>query len=278
MMNYRKDKLIITVAITGNVPTKEMNPNTPVTVDEIVEDIIKCREAGASVAHIHVRDEKGQPTSDRKIFKRILDKLEERNCDIITQLSTGARGGENSIEWRGQMLDLNAEMASLSTGSSNFVTQINANSFELIKGLAEKMYSNNIKPEIEAFDLGMIDNAKHLLKEGVLKGPLQFNFVMNVRGSVLGTPRNLLHMYESLPEGSTFTVSGIGPSQIPMLTMSILLGGHVRTGLEDTILYDKGVLASNVMLVERMVRISKEMGREIATPQDAREILGLTNK
>lgn len=274
-MNYRKEKLIITIALTGNVPTKEMNPNTPETVDEIVEDIIKCRKAGASVAHIHVRDKNGQPTSDREIYKEILNKLEERQCDIITQLSTGARGGENTVEWRGQMLDLNAEMASLSTGSSNFATQVNANSFELIESLANKMYENNIKPEIEAFDLGMIDNAKYLLKKGILKAPLQFNLVMNVRGSVLGTPRNLLHMVESLPEGSTFTVSGIGPSQVPMLTMSILLGGHTRTGLEDTILYDKGVLATNEMLVNRIVRIAKELGKEIATPDDARKILGM---
>lgn len=274
-MNYRKEKLIITAAVLGNVPTKEMNPDTPVTTDEIVADIIKCRQAGASVAHIHVRDENGEPTSDRKLFKEILDKLEEKNCDIITQVSTGARGGENTVEWRGQMLDLSAEMASLSTGSSNFISQVNANSFELIEALADKMYKNNIKPEIEAFDLGMIDNATYLLKKGILKGPLQFNLVMNVRGSASGTPRNLLHMVESLPEGSTFTVSGIGPSQLPMLTMSILLGGHTRTGLEDTILYDKGILATNEMLVKRIVRISKELGREIASPNDARKILGM---
>ncbi|WP_353094395.1 3-keto-5-aminohexanoate cleavage protein [Tissierella praeacuta] len=274
-MNYKKEKLIITVALTGNVPTKEMNSNTPITVDEIVEDIIKCREVGASVAHIHVRDERGEPTCDRILYKEVLDKLKEKNCDIITQLSTGARGGGNTAEWRGQMLDLNAEMASLATGSSNFPSQINANSFELIKELAKKMYANNIKPEIEAFDLGMIDNAAYLLKEGVLKKPLQFNLVMNVRGSVKGTPRNLLHMVESLPEDSTFTVSGIGPSQIPMLTMAILLGGHVRTGLEDTVLYDKGILATNHMLIDRILRIAKELGREIATPDEARKILGI---
>ncbi|NMA86786.1 MAG: 3-keto-5-aminohexanoate cleavage protein [Tissierellia bacterium] len=176
-MDFRKDKLIITVALTENVPTKEMNPNTPITTKEIVEDIIKCREAGASVAHIHVRDEEGDPTSERELYKKILDDLEKNNCDIITQLSTGARGGGNTIEWRGQMLDLNAEMASLFTGSSKFSTQVNENSFELIEALANKMYKNNIKSEIEAFDLGMIDNAKYLLKKGVLKGHHIFCFL-----------------------------------------------------------------------------------------------------
>ncbi|MCK9444244.1 MAG: 3-keto-5-aminohexanoate cleavage protein [Tissierellaceae bacterium] len=274
-MSYRKKKLIITVALTGNVPTKEMNPYTPITEKEIAEEAIKCQKAGAAVAHIHVRDEKGEPTCERERYKKVLDLLEERGTNIITQLSTGARGGGNTAEWRGQMLDLNAEMASLSTGSSNFPTQVNANSFDLIKELAEKMYTNNIKPEIEAFDLGMIDNAIYLLRKGVLRAPLQFNLVMHVRGSVSGTPRNLLHMAESIPEGSTFTVSGIGPSQVPMLTMAILLGGHTRTGLEDTVLYDKGILATNVMLIERIKRIAKELGREIATPDEAREILGI---
>lgn len=277
-MSYRDKKLIITVALTGNVPTKEANPNTPITVDEIVEDIIRCREAGTSIAHIHVRDDNGNPTCDREKYKQVLEKLAERKCDIITQVSTGARGGGSGAEWRGQMLDLNAEMASLTTGSSNFPNQVNANSFDLIKELAAKMYANNIKPEIEVFDVGMIDNAKLLLKEGVLKPPLHFNLVMNVKGSIAGTPKNLLHMVESLPEGSTFTVSGIGASQVPMLTMAIILGGHTRTGLEDTILYDKGILATNVMLVERVKRIAKELGREIATPNEAREILGLKKK
>lgn len=269
------EKLVITVAPTGNVPTKELNPNTPVTVDEIVEDLMKCREIGASLAHIHVRDKDGNPTSDRALFRELLEKLEAKKCDMITQVSTGARGGGNTPEWRGQMLDLNAEMASLSVGSSNFPNMVNANPFDLIKYLAEKMYANNIKPELEAFDLGMIDNAKLLLKEGVLKAPLHFDLVMNVRGSAAGTPKNLLHMVECLPEGSTFTVSGIGPSQVPMITMAILLGGHVRTGLEDSLLYAKGVSATNTMLVERVVRIAKELGREIATPEEARVILGL---
>lgn len=269
------EKLIITIAPTGNVPTKEMNPATPIAIEEIVEDIKKCRELGAAMAHIHVRDGEGKPTSDRAIYQQVLEKLEKEKVDILTQLSTGARGGANTFEWRGQMLDLKANMASLSTGSSNFPTSINANDPGLIQALAEKIYANGLRPEIEAFDVAMISNAKKLLKKGILKSPLHFNLVMNVPGSIEGTPRNLLFMVESLPEGSTWTVSGIGRSQVPMLTMAILMGGHVRTGLEDVVEYEKGVLATNSMLVERVVRIAKELGREIAAPVEAKELLGL---
>ncbi|WIF95971.1 3-keto-5-aminohexanoate cleavage protein [Caminicella sporogenes] len=269
------EKLIITIAPTGNVPTKELNPHSPLTVDEIVEDIKKCRELGASIAHIHVRDKDLKPTSDREIFKKVLDKLDEENVDIIKQVSTGARGGGNTIDWRGQMLDLNVHMASLSTGSSNFPTSVNANSPELIEALAKKMLDNNIKPEIEVFDVAMIHNAVRLMKKGILKPPLHFNLVMNVPGSIPGTPKNLMFLVESLPQGSTWTVSGIGKSQIQMITMAILLGGHVRTGLEDCLYYEKGILATNEMLVKRVVRIAKELGREIATVEEAKNILNL---
>ena len=173
------------------------------------------------------------------------------------------------------MLDLNAHMASLSTGSSNFPTTINANSPELITALAQIMYDNGIKPEIEVFEPGMISSAKKLLEKGILKGPLQFNFVMNVPGSIEGTPKNLLFMVDSIPQGSTWTVSGIGPAQVPMIGMAILLGGHVRTGLEDGIKYNRHTLATNAMLVERVVRIAKEFGREIANIDEAKKILGL---
>jgi 3-keto-5-aminohexanoate cleavage enzyme len=166
-------------------------------------------------------------------------------------------------------------MASLSTGSSNFAKSVNANSFELIEALAGKMYKNNIKPEIEVFDLAMLSNALFLEKKGVLKGPLQFNLVMNVPGSIKGTPKNLMFLVEQLPKNSTWTVSGIGNSQVQMITMAIALGGNVRTGLEDVIYYDKDVLATNEMLVRRVVNIAESVGREIATVEEAKEILSI---
>lgn len=270
------EKLIVTLAVTGNIPTRALTPHAPLTSDEIVKDIKECVDLGVSVAHMHARDKELQPTCDRNAYKEILDKLDEQKINVIRQLSTGARGGGQDKEYRGQMLDLNADMASLATGSSNFAKSINGNSFELIEFLAGKMNDNNIKYEIEAFDLSMISNAIWLKKKGVLKGNLQFNLVMNVPGSIMGTPKNLLTMIDALPEGSTWTVSGIGSAQIPLLTMAIAMGGNVRTGLEDVIYYEKNVLATNKMLVERVVKIADAVGRKIATVDEAKEIYGLT--
>lgn len=272
------EKMIITLSMLGNVPTKASNSTTPITPVEIADTLEECCELGVSVAHLHARDAQEQPTHSREAFAAILDEIKRRNIDVITQLSTGARGGENTAECRGQMLDLDCEMGSLATGSSNFPASVNANSPELIRTLATKMRDNGIKPEIEAFDVGMIDNLGYLIRKGVLETPLHFNLVMNVPGSIKGTPRNLLYMVESLPAESTWTVSGIGKSQVSMLGMAMILGGHVRTGLEDVLEYAPGVMATNRMLVERVVRLAKELGREIATPSEARAILGMKQR
>lgn len=269
------EKLIITVAPTGNVPTKALNPNAALTIDEIVRDIEACQKLGASIAHLHVRDHALQPTSSRKKYEALLNAIDDTGVDIIKQVSTGARGGENTAEWRGQMLDLNADMASLSTGSSNFPTSVNANSPQLIKALANKMKKNNLKPEIEVFDVAMIKNAIYLAKKGYLKTPLHFNLVMNVPGSIPGTIKNLLFLVENLPDNCTWSVSGIGHSQVQMISMAILLGGHVRTGLEDVLMMDDKTYATNPLLVQRVVNIATAVGREIATPEEARQILHL---
>lgn len=268
-------KVIITVAPTGNVPTKEDNPYVPVTPDEIAEDIYKCYLAGAAVAHIHARDENGKPTADPKVFEEIVRKVREK-CDIIIQLSTGARAGKGKE--RGACIELKPEMASLATGSSNFPTAVNENPPELIEYLGKKMLENGVKPEIEAFDVAMITNVDYYIKKGVIKPPLHFNLVMNVPGSISGTPKNLLHMVELLPPGSTFTVTAVGKSHVDLIAMSIILGGHVRVGLEDVLLYsyEPKVPATNEMLVKRAVQIIKDLGREVATPEEARKILSLS--
>lgn len=269
------EKLIITLAHTGNVPTKGMNPNTPISVREIVRDIQECTELGASIAHIHARDENGLPTSRREIFEQILQELDRQQVNVIRQLSTGARGGENSIAYRGQMLDLRTHMASLSTGSSNFPNSVNANSPELIEALAIKMRSNGIVPEIEVFDLAMIANAVRLQKKGILLAPLHFNLVLNVPGSIPGTPRNLLYMVESLPDGSTWTVTAAGRSHLQLITLAVAMGGNVRTGLEDVLNLEPDGMASNQMLVQRVVSIARAFGREIASPDETLALLNL---
>lgn len=272
------EKLIITIAPTGNVPTKEINPYSAITNEEILKDLIKCRELGASVAHLHVRDEFGMPTSRREKFQDLVDKIDESGLDIIKQVSTGARGGGNTIEWRGQMLDIKGvEMASLSTGSSNFPSSVNANSPELIEALADRMLKNGLKPEIEVFDTAMLFQANFYQKKGILKGPLHFNFVMNVKGSMPASPKNLMFLVDNIPEGSTWNISGIGSSQVQMVAMAIAMGGHVRTGLEDVLKFDKEgkINATNEMLVQRVANIANAIGREIASPKEAREILSI---
>ena len=270
------DKLIVTLAMLGNVPTKELNPATPVTPTEIANCVEDCAELGIAIAHIHARDEQQKPTSDRAVFEQTLEELDKRNVSVITQLSTGARGGtDNSVAYRGQMIDLKPEMASLSTGSSNFPNSVNANPPELVLGLANLMAEHSVKPEVEVFDVGMLDSAKKLIAKGVLKTPVHFNLVMGVPGSIAGTPKNLMHLIDSIPQNCTWSTCGIGAAQIPMLSIAMLCGGHVRTGLEDTIKYDRDTLATNRSLVERVVRLAKEFGRQIATPYEAREILSL---
>lgn len=267
------DKIIITIASTGNVPTKKMNPYAPITSDEIVEDIYRCYQEGASVAHIHVRNQAGEPTADPEVFKHVMVKVKAK-CNVIIQLSTGARGGK-TYEERAAPIALRPEMASFATGSSNFANRVNENPSDFLEFLAKKMLEYNVKPEIELFDTAMISNAEFLISRGLIKTPTQFNCVMNVPGSIKGTPKNLFHMVESLPKGSTWSVMGVGSSHLQMITLGIALGGNIRVGLEDVLELTKGVPVSNAELVKRAVSIARAYGREVATPDEARGILGL---
>lgn len=268
------EKLIITIAPTGNVPTKTMTPHVPVTPAEIAKDLITCYEKGAAVAHIHARDDDGIPTCDLKYFAETVRLLDEAGCPIIKQISTGARGGKLGAA-RAEGLELNPLSGSLSTGSSNFPASINANEPKLVEYLAKTMLEKNIKPEIEVFDVAMIHNAIRLQKEGLIKAPLLFNFVLGVKGSLPATPKNLFFLYESLPTDAVWSVSVIGPQHVNLSVMAMVLGGHVRVGIEDNVYYSKGVLATNALLVERIVSIAKAMGREIAWPEDVERIWGI---
>ena len=270
------EKLIITAAICGAEVTKEHNPAIPYTVAEIAEEAFKSYKAGAALIHLHVREDDGTPTQSKDRFKACMDAIREKCPDVIIQPSTGGAVGMTNEE-RLQPIYLNPEMATLDCGTCNFGgDDIFVNTENTIKEFGEKMIGLNIKPEIEVFDKGMIDMALRLNKKGFIKSPMHFNFVMGVNGGISGEPRDLLFMRESIPSDATFTVSGIGRAQFVMAAVSILIGGHVRVGFEDNIYISKGVLAkSNAQLVEKTVRLANEFSREIATPAEARRILGL---
>jgi len=267
------DKLIITVAPTGNVPTRKTSPYLPVTPEEIAEDIYCCYKAGASVAHIHARDEQGNPSADPNLFQTIAELIREK-CDIIIQFSTGARAGKSADE-RGACIALKPEMASLSTGSTNFAHSVNYNPPVLIKDLAGRMAKHGVKPEIEVFDLSALEYAIYLAGRGILEEPMHINLVLGVPGSLSGNPRNLFFLVESLPAGCTWSVTSIGSSHRQLSALALILGGHVRTGLEDVLELEAGKPVSNLKLVERIVALTRLYGREPATPAEARNMLGL---
>ena len=270
------EKLIITACICGAEVTKEHNPAVPYTVEEIANEAYSAYKAGASIIHLHVRYDDGTPTQDKARFKECMDAIYAKCPDVIIQPSTGGAVGMSDDE-RLQPIELMPEMATLDCGTCDFGgDDIFVNTENTIKYFGERMIERNIKPEVEVFDKGMIDMAIRLNKKGFIKSPMHFDFVMGVNGGISGTPRDLVFMAGSIPQGSTFTVAGVGRTEFPMITLGILLGGHVRVGFEDNVYLEKGVLAkSNGELVEKAVRIAKELGREIATPAEAREILGL---
>lgn len=266
--------LIITVAPNGAEVTKNDNPNLPITPEEVAEEAYNCYKEGASIIHLHARDKDGKPTQNPEIYNEMIKLIKER-CDLIIQISTGGAIGMGVKERRAP-LKLKPEMASLTTGTVNFGDGVFFNPPSLIKSLAEEMKKLIIKPEMEIFDVGMIANAKRLIKDELIDPPFQFGLIMGVLGGISGTIKNLLHIIESLPVSSLWSATGIGKSHLPISVASIVLGGNVRLGFEDNIYYKKGVLAeSNAQLVKRIVRIAKEIGRCIATTDEARESLGL---
>jgi 3-keto-5-aminohexanoate cleavage enzyme len=238
-----------------------------------VADALQCEEAGASILHIHTRDENQNPSDDPDRFAQVVDALTGRS-KLILQISTGGRAGA-TLESRRARLAAGGEMASLTTGSVNFPNSAYVNPPDLVEGLAAEMIRLSIKPEIEVFDLAMLHNGIALMEQGLIPAPLHFNFVMGLKGAMPARIEHLVHLVGFLPTGSTWSVSGVGAGQLPMAVHAILMGGHVRVGLEDNIYYVKGELATNRMLVERIVQVSRILGREIAAPDEARNILGL---
>jgi uncharacterized protein (DUF849 family) len=268
---------IITVAITGSVPKKKDNPAVPVTVVEQIESTHAAYEAGASLVHVHVLNDDGTTTSDPDKFGRYLEGVRKHCPDIIVQFSTGGRSGVGAE--RGGMLHHRPDMASLATGSVNFKTMIYENHPALIVDLARRMLEHDVKPEIEIFDLAMLYNAARLVEEKLLKPPVHVQFVLGIPNS-LPADREVLEFeiaqLERVLPGATWTAAGVGKYQLIVNEWTLELGGHCRTGLEDNVRFDKARLAaSNAELVARVAELTARYGRTVATPAEARKILGL---
>ncbi|HCV15285.1 MAG TPA: 3-keto-5-aminohexanoate cleavage protein [Rikenellaceae bacterium] len=270
------EKLIITAAICGAEVLKEHNPAVPYTVEECVREAKSAYDAGASIIHLHVRYDDGTPTQDKNRFKEVMDAIYKVCPDVIIQPSTGGAVGMSNDE-RLQPTELNPELATLDCGTLNFGgDEVFMNTENTIKYFAERMNERGIKPELEVFDKSMIDMALRLHKKGYIKEPMHFDFVMGVNGGITGELRDFVFLRGSIPAEATYTVAGVGRFEFPLATAAIIDGGHVRVGFEDNVFVSKGVLAkSNGELVQKVVRIAKEFGREIATPDEARKILGM---
>lgn len=281
-MSNLKNKVIITAAVTGAWPKKENNPNVPLTPQEIADDVYQCWQAGAAVAHLHMRDDEGNGTMSADKFRETVQTLKTKypDCDIILNLTTS--GDLHATEETRQLhlKELKPEMASYDCGSMNWMNSgLFLNPPKFLEDLGLLMQELNIKPEIEAFDPGMIANAAYYIKKGLLKAPLHFELCMGCANGIPGSVKNLVFMKETMDTlcpGSTWSSFGVGHSAMEIMYATIALGGHLRVGMEDNVMYAKGVLAeSNRQFVERARRLIEEYGKEVATPDEAREILSL---
>lgn len=266
--------LIITAALTGAEVTRAQQPALPLTPEEIGIAAAECAQAGASIVHVHGRHPDGSPTQDKEVYRQIIAEVKKR-CDVIVQVSTGGAVGMTPQE-RLAPVTLKPEMATLSMGSVNFGGDVFLNHPADMEVFAQAMREHGVKPELEIFDSGMLSTASRWLKKGLLIGPAHFDLVLGIPGGMAGTPEALMYLVAQLPPGATWTVAGIGAAQLPLATLAMVLGGHVRVGFEDNVYYRKGELASsNAQLVARITRISRELDRPVATPREARRILGI---
>lgn len=271
------DPCILCVAITGSLPTKKNNPAVPITIAEQIESTHEAFEAGATIAHCHVRDDDGKPTSDVDRFAALKEGVEAHCPGMIIQLSTGGRSGAGQV--RGGMLGLRPDMASLSVGSNNFPTRVYENPPDLVNWLASEMLAHEVKPEIEAFDLSHIVQSTRMAADGRLKGPMYVQFVMGVKNA-MPADKPIFDFYietlRRLAPDAQWCAAGIGAAQPVINEWAIAKGGHTRTGLEDNVRLDRDTLApSNAALVRRAADLCAKYNRPVATWQQARAILGL---
>ncbi|HXP95187.1 MAG TPA: 3-keto-5-aminohexanoate cleavage protein, partial [Telmatospirillum sp.] len=269
-------KTIITVAPTGAWPTKEHNPNIPLTPREIAEDVFECWQAGAGVAHLHMRDDAGKGTMNTEKFRETVTLIREK-CDIVLNLTTSGDLEATDETRMAHLIALKPEMASFDAGTMNWMhSTLFVNHPAFLEKLGKVMIENGVKPEIEVFDAGMFYNALYYVKQGILKTPCHFQFVLGAAGGTAATVENLVYLKGLLPADATWSALGIGAGHLPIMLTAIAMGGHVRVGMEDNVFYAKNQLAkSNAEFVARTARLIGEANNDVATPADARVILGL---
>jgi 3-keto-5-aminohexanoate cleavage enzyme len=274
-------KVIISVAVTGSRPTKEMNPAIPYTPKEIAQSAIECYRAGATIAHIHVRDPKtGKPDFKIELFKEVLDRIRQE-CNMLINLTTSGLmlSGPDVIEQRLQPVTLKPDICSLDIGSLNFQDRTFLNPPEWGELAAKRMREYRVKPEIEVFDVGHIYQAVDYIQKGLFDHPPYFQLCMGTKWGIEATTENLLFMKNKLPPDALWSVLGVGRTQLSMITVGILLGGNIRIGFEDNIYLKEGILAkSNAQIVEMAVNLVNHLQYEVATPEETRDILGIGHK
>jgi uncharacterized protein (DUF849 family) len=274
------NKVVLTAALTGAVTPKSLNEHIPMTPEEIAEDAYRCWQAGASVVHLHMRDDEGLGTMDKDRFVATIELLKRHeDCDVVVNLTTAGDSRASDAERMAHLPLIKPEIGSYDAGSFNWMPDgVFVNSPRFLQELGELERDLNIKPELEIFDLGHIGITEHFAKQGVLPRPLHYQFVLGVPGGLDTTVETLVFLKNRIEAGSTWSAFGIGRAHLPIMFATLALGGHVRVGLEDNIYYSRGVKATNAALVERAVRVIREFGKEVATPDEARRILGLTNR
>ena len=272
-----KNKVIVTAALTGAVTTKNDNPNLPTQPDEIVASALKCYEAGASAVHIHVRDDEDNASMRYDKFEETVTKLRATGCPVIINLTSSGGQGFSWEERIKPFKELKPEMASFDAGTMNWLnTVVFMNEPEFLEICGKTMIEVGVKPEVEVFDMGMLNTAKYYIKKGILQEPVHFQLCMGAPGGMEATTENLVYLVNHLPENCTWSAFGIGKGANEILMAALAMGGNIRVGLEDNVYYNKGVKAeNNEQFIARVKRLAEEMGKTIATPDEAREILGL---
>lgn len=271
------DPVIITVAPTGPLTTREQHPGVPLSPAEIGEAVADAAEAGAAIAHVHARDENGRPTADPSVYAAIADEIRSR-CDVVVQASTGVG---LTVPWEERLRivssgEVDVTMATLNPASMTFANGTFNNPPEFVEALAHAMHERDMHPELEVYDVGHVGLCLELVKQGLIREPLQFSFVMGVRGGMPGDPALLPLLRSMLPAGATWQAIGIGRAQLPLSLAALAMDGNIRVGFEDNVYISKGTLAeSNAQFVRRAVELVRASGREVASPGFVRDRLGV---